>query len=156
MRRSTINSAIALLRDHLSFTFPAFDFARHESLRLKATLQALERDGKITRALQIERKPVGALLIRQLVSIMMRDAIWHGTKSWTATITAVTTIVIIASLNARTGDVVESQNLDPMKEAPYMVYGDVELVVTGEGIDSIKGRWKMRNCKGEKSVSPPL
>lgn len=62
-------------------------------------------------------------------------------------------ITIIASLNARAEDVLIPASHEAHTAAPFLTYEDVDLVVKGNTVSSIQGRWRMRNCKGEKYVT---
>lgn len=65
-------------------------------------------------------------------------------------------IVVLASLNARAGDIVRPKTFEAYVRQPFLTYSDIELVVTGNNAASVRGRIKMRNSEGEKYFSPLL
>ena len=156
VRRDTVKYGIKLLRQYLAIRHRTFELLEGDLLRLDGTMDLLEQRGHISRDILIPRVPIGILAIRELNLIILRTAIWHGTISWSFTMQDVATITIIASLNARAGDVTVPANYTAHTAAPYLTYEDVVLVVKRATVSSIQGQWRMRNCKGEKYFSPCL
>lgn len=162
VRWDTVKYGIKLLRQYRairhrsSSSNRSFELLEGDIVRLDGTMQLLERRGHISRDILVPRVPIGILAIRELILIIMRTTIWHGTISWSFTMQDVAMITIIASLNARAGDVLTPAGYEAHTAAPFLTYEYVDLVVRGTTVSSVQGRWRMRNCKGEKYVSPCL
>ena len=87
--------------------------------------------------------------MRMMVDALLKNALEQGTLNWDVTIVQVLTLVLVASLHCRTGDISRGHLDDqPM---PYLTYEDVHLkLVNGTEMEHLEARVKVRNEKGHK------
>jgi hypothetical protein len=131
------------------FHYKAFALSPHERLRIATTIDSLLHQGRLTKEPSWERNWVGAAVVRKLTTAMVKQALEHGTMTWDITVAKVLSIVFVAALGARTGDVTVAP-LDRHK-LPYLCYQDVVIKMDGgTTIDDLMAIVTIRNEKGDK------
>jgi hypothetical protein len=131
-----------------------FTLSPHERSRLQALPEVLLQEGKLSQAPSRERKWVGAVDVRRLISSLFHQACKEGTKSWDITIAQCLSIVLVAATGARIGDVTTaSSDRHPL---PFLAYRDIVIRMRGgDTIDDLEAIFTLRNEKGNKYVESP-
>jgi hypothetical protein len=89
---------------------------------------------------------VGAFLVRKLATALPNDALREGTVNWDTTTAKTLSIVLVAALGSRIGDVtVNSLNTN---DTPYLCYEDIALKLSQD--DNLTAVVLLRNEKGDK------
>lgn len=90
-------------------------------------------------------------MTRNLVHALYDNAIDNGTISWDVTLSKNMSILLIATLACRTGDITKAR-LDKHK-LPFLCWNDVTIIVKdSKDVHTITGRVVIRNEKEHKSV----
>lgn len=131
------------------FYFPSFSLSRHETQRIATTIDYLWQEGRLTKEPKFERNWVGVFLVRKLAVGVLEDGLKRGTVSWDVTLAKTLSIVMVAALASRAGDVtvapLEGQKL------PYLCYKDVVIkLVGGNAVENLVAEVVIRNEKGYK------
>lgn len=146
---SLIRSGIRQLIGELIFHYEDFRVSPHESKRIDATINDLVVSGKLTRDPSRQKFWLGAVLIRKLAAAIVEDGFITGTLNWDVTIYKALSIVFIAALACRTGDIAKDK-LDNQL-LPYLCYSDITMkLVNGDDIASIQAQVTIRNEKAYK------
>jgi len=134
------------------FYHKTFTLSAHERLRIATLLDALLQEGKLTRDPSWERNWAGVVVVRKLVCSLIDQAFAEGTMTWDITLAKCLSIVLVASLGARTGDVTVAPR--DQHTLPYLVYKDVVIKMRkgGSTIDDLEAVITLRNEKGNKYV----
>lgn len=115
MAWSTLVSARLSLDHSLTFHYPQWTLSKHGNKRVDALFLQLEKDGRVTRVPTLEKQWISAMLVRQMVTALLRKAIADGTRSWDAVIHKCLSLVLQAATCARAGDIVQSDSYsDPV------------------------------------------
>ncbi|KFY87827.1 hypothetical protein V498_07012 [Pseudogymnoascus sp. VKM F-4517 (FW-2822)] len=145
----TIDSGISALLSVLEFFFKEFGLTGHEKAKIDAVKHKLVEDGKLTTEPTRDTQWVGVFLLRKIVVAMMEDALKNGTLSWDATLSRITSIVLMAAMSTRCGTVGKDW-LDEDEDNAYITYSDITLkLVGGDRIEDIQGQVVMRSVKGQ-------
>lgn len=143
---SVIRSGIRTLINELIFHHDGFRVSPHESKRIDATINDLLVSGKLTKDPIREKCWIGASLVRKLVTALFQDSLVAGTLNWDVTIYRALSIVFIAALATRAGDITRS-SLDTQLR-PYLCYSDITMkLVNGTDIINIEAQIIIRNKK---------
>lgn len=122
---------------------------RHDSLRISTALEQLLRDGRLTREASRQRNWVGTHILRKIVTAILDNALSEGTLHWDVTLSRIASLVLVAALSARAGDL----NADPLDDQPlpYLCYKDIDLkFVGGQEIENLEAELTIRNEKFKK------
>jgi hypothetical protein len=145
----------------LVFRFPKFGLSAHERSHIKTTVVKLQREGKLTTSPAREKKWLGVYFIRLFANAMIKDAPQNGTKSWDVLWSRLTSLILLAAVAGRSGEIALSQGYD---ELHIMTWSDVRMIILlGAAEDAAVGRTRIRADvtlrfqKGEKYFSslPP-
>jgi hypothetical protein len=137
------------LTGELIFHYKDFHLTPHESKRINAAVNSLLVAGKITKDPSREKVWLGSVIVRKLAASIVQDAVNNGTLNWDVTWYKALSIVYIACLACRTGDVTKGQLDDQL--LPYLCYDDITLkLVGGDDIVSIQLNIVLRNEKTYK------
>lgn len=105
-----------------------------------------KREGASLKDPTREKCWLGAALVRKLVTALLDDSLVTGTLNWDVTIYRALSIVFIAALATRAGDITRS-NLDTQLR-PYLCYNDITMkLVNGTDIINIEAQVIIRNEK---------
>jgi hypothetical protein len=133
----------------LIFRYPKFTLSPHERSRMRSVFHQFLKDGLVTRQPIREAQWVGAFLIRQMVVALLRHAIENGTTNWDKTIQKVLSILLIAALSCRSGDIMKTQS--ETHDRPFLCYDDITIkMVNGVGLEDLVATVVIRNEKGKK------
>lgn len=133
----------------IRFSFKGFKLDTYDAEHIEATIESLHSQGLVTKEPAREKHWVGAFMVRRLVTALLQDALGFGTMNWDVTISKALSIVLQSALSARTGDIL--RNRFDNQDLPFICYKDViPKLVDGDGIDSLVGRFTIRNAKGYK------
>jgi hypothetical protein len=148
-----LKSAVAMTIQNCVFHHKDFTLSPHERLRIATLLDSLLQDGRLTMDPSWERNWAGVVVVRKLVSSLVNQAFEEGTMTWDITISKCLSIVLVAALGARTGDVTVAP-LD-RHTLPYLAYKDIVVRMDEEGstIDNLEAVLALRNEKGDKYVN---
>lgn len=134
------------------FHYKAFTLSPHERLRIGTLLHSLLQEGKLTYDPAWDRNWAGVVVVRKLISSLATQAFEEGTLSWDITIARCLSIVLVAALGARAGDV----TVAPLDKhtLPFLAYKDVVVKMKyGDGIGDLDTVLTIRNEKCNKYVS---
>jgi hypothetical protein len=133
----------------LIFKYPNFTLSPHERSRMKSVFQQFLKDGLVTRQPRREAQWVGAFLVRRLVVGLLRQALDEGTTNWDKTIQKVLSMVLIAALSCRSGDIMKTQS--ETHPRPFLCYDDITIkLVDGVGLENLVATVVIRNEKAKK------
>jgi hypothetical protein len=76
------------------------------------TIDELEKNGILTSEPKREKQWVSAYMVKRLVAVHLTDAIETGTRSWDVTVSKALSVVLLAALACRSGEVGHSQYYD--------------------------------------------
>lgn len=92
---------------------------------------------------------MGSFLVRKLATALLEDGLVNGTLNWDVALSEVTSIVLMAALQTRAGDIARIR-LDN-QPLPYLCYNDITIkLVGGNKIENLQARFVIRNGKGFK------
>ena len=131
------------------FYFPTFSLSRHPTERIATTIVHLFQEGRITKDPKFERHWLGAFLVRRLVTCLVEDGLKNGAINWDVTMAKVMSIVLVASLASRVGDI----TVAPLDEQalPFLCYKDITIkLIGGSEIGNLVAEVVIRNEKGYK------
>lgn len=120
--------------------------SKNERSRLSSTVHQLHSEGKLTKDPTRERLHVGAFLVRKLATAFLDEALRQGTVNWDVTLAKTLSIVLVAALGSRTGDVTVAP-LDT-NDLPFLCYQDITLKLSKDG--HLTAQVLLRNEKGDK------
>ena len=145
-----IKGGISSLVQSLIFEYSDFTLTRQETLRINTLVDGFVKQGRLTKKPARERDWVGVTLVKVMVDALMNDALENGTLNWDVVVRNMLVLILIASLQCRTCDIMKSRMDD--QPLPYLTYGDVSLTLVGgtEDIESLEARVKIRNEKYHK------
>lgn len=133
----------------LIFKYPKFTLSPHERSRMTSVFQQFVKDGLITRKPIREGQWVGVFLVRRLVVALLQQALDEGTTNWDKTIQKALSMLLIAALSCRGGDIMKTQS--ETHDRPFLCYDDITLkLVDGVGIENLEASVIIRNEKGKK------
>jgi hypothetical protein len=133
----------------LIFKYPKFTLSPHERMRLRSVFHQFLKDGLITRQPTREAQWVGAFLVRRLLVALLRQALEEGTTNWDKTIQKALSILLIAALSCRNGDITKTQS--ETHDRPFLCYDDITIkLVNGVGLENLVASVVIRNEKGKK------
>jgi hypothetical protein len=134
----------------LTFDFKSFtSSSKHESKCVSAMIDALWREGRLTKDTSWERNFDGAFLVRKLTAGLIRDALEEGTLNCDVTLTKALSILLVAPPGARSRDVTVAP-LDS-QELSYLCSKDITLkLVVGNLLENLVAKVVIRNEKGQK------
>lgn len=118
-------------------------------MRIASLINFLLQEGKVTQDPTWEKNWVGAVAVRKLTTAIITDALQYGTLTWDISLAKVLSIVWVAALGVRTGDV----NATPRdhQKLPYLCYHDITIKMDqGTSIDDLLAVVVIRNQKGDK------
>jgi hypothetical protein len=147
-----LKGAVAQTTECCIFHYKDFTLSSHERLRIATLLDSLLQEGKVTMDPTWERNWAGAVVVQKLTSSLVNQAFEEGTMTWDITISRCLSIVLVAAVGARSGDVTVAP-LD-RHALPYLAYKDVVLRMKkgGSTIDDLHAVLTLRNEKGDKYV----
>ena len=109
----------------LVFYFKEFTASKHETIRLKATIDQLFQEGRLSKDPLRNKYHIRAFLVRKLAFSLLTVALANGTINWDVVLAKTLSIVLTAALASRTGDVTVAP-LDE-HELPFLCYEDITL-----------------------------
>lgn len=133
------------------FQYSDFRLTAHDSSRVMAAVDKLYHAGLLTKEPAREHHWVGVAIVRRLTKALLQDALNDGTVSWDVVISKVLSLVLVASLTARSGDVLASRLNDNPRPAVFFEDLVVKLV-GGDKVENLVARITIRNEKGFKYV----
>jgi hypothetical protein len=149
---SWLKGAISRTIQNCVFYHKNFTLSPHERLRIATLLDSLLQEGKLTQDPSWERNWAGVVVVRQLVSSLFNQAFEEGTMTWDITIAKCLSIILVAAIGARSGDV----TMAPLNQhaLPFLAYKDVVIKMRkgGSTIDDLHAVLTLRNEKGYKYV----
>ena len=113
------------------------------------TIDHLFQEARITKDPKFEKNWLGAFLVRRLVTWLVEDGLKNGTINWDVTMAKVMSIVLVASLASRAGDI----TVAPLDEQalPFLCYKDITIKLQGGSeIGNLVAEVVIRNEKGYK------
>ncbi|OSS54748.1 hypothetical protein B5807_00054 [Epicoccum nigrum] len=143
----TMKSGVIALEQALIFRYENFQLPEHWRMKARAVLEECERKGMLTRTMNESREPAGAIVVRRVVAALYQDAIINGTGGWNTTLTGIASILLLASLGVRAGDIM-GVTKDARPDLPGLRYSDVKIAADQDG--SFKARFRIRGGKGRK------
>ncbi|KAK0125600.1 hypothetical protein ONS96_009435 [Cadophora gregata f. sp. sojae] len=133
----------------LLFQYSKFTLSAHERVRIKSAFEQFLKDGLITRKPSREAQWVGAFLVSRLVGALLQQALAEGTTNWDKTIQKALSMVLIAALSCRCGDIMKTQS--ETHELPFLCYDDITIkLVGGHGLENLVATVVIRNEKTKK------
>ncbi|KAL1623785.1 hypothetical protein SLS54_004246 [Diplodia seriata] len=149
MSKNTLLVGLASLNRALSEEYEGFQISAFGATRMDSLINRLVKEGRLIQGVWKEKVFMGIATIRKMALGFMRDALEKGTRSWDTTILKLTSILVIAALGSRPGDVVRSTMYTDME---VLTWEDLTLKLK-EGGDSAKDLTidvKLRFVKGYK------
>jgi integrase len=118
--------------------------------RLEAFVQTMLRDGRVTRNASNTRRWAGAAIVRKLATTLFNDAWLQGTISRDVTIYKTFSIILVAALGCRPGDVAACR-LDDHK-LNYITFQDFKIFMPRDGtfFHDLRASITIPNAKGHK------
>lgn len=115
MAWSTLKSAEYSLNHSLTFHYQGWALSKRDAVRIDALLIKHLRDGRVTKHPYIQKQWISAMLVRQMVMALFRNAINNGTRSWDVVVHKCLSLVLQAATSSRTGDIRQSSHYkDPV------------------------------------------
>ncbi|KFY43691.1 hypothetical protein V494_01849 [Pseudogymnoascus sp. VKM F-4513 (FW-928)] len=131
------------------FQYANFTLSLHERSRIKSLFHQLLKDGLITRMPIRDIQWIGAFLVRRMVTALLQEAVEDGTTNWDKVIQKALSIVLVAALSCRTGDITK-ETLD-IHDRPFLCYDDVSIkLVDGNSLNNLVAEVVIRNEKSRK------
>jgi hypothetical protein len=131
------------------FYHSAFSLSRHDTSRIAATVDYLYQEGRLTKDPSWQKNWVGTFLVRRLVTALIEDALKNGTINWDVVMSKALSIVMVAALASRAGDVTVAQ-LDG-QTLPFLCYNDITIKLKGgRAVEDLEAQVVIRNEKGAK------
>lgn len=132
-----------------TFMYPKFRLSSHDRSRLTSLFNQFLQDGLITRQASRESQWVGAFLVRRLVTAHFTKALEQGTTNWDKTIQKALSIVLVAALCCRGGDIMMTNG--ETHDLPFLCYDDITIkLVGGQTLEHLVAEVVIRNEKGKK------
>ena len=127
-----------------------FKIGRHEAARFKTWLDQAKRAGRLTQGSWKKRTWIGYAVLSRLVRAYLTRGIEQGTVNWDIIVAKCLSMVLVASLGSRTGDVALSGKYKGTTY--YMQYRHIELFVEGDEpiYSNIRARVTLEYEKGHK------
>jgi predicted transcriptional regulator len=125
-QKATIVRGLTVLLAYGHFRWEGFKMGSHEGGRFKVFLEQAIRDGKITTGLWQRRTWIGFAVLSRLVSTFLSHTVVYGTNNWDITIAKCLSVVLVAALGARSGDVARSSLY---KGQEYLQYRHIALYI---------------------------
>ncbi|KAL2075417.1 hypothetical protein VTL71DRAFT_360 [Oculimacula yallundae] len=133
----------------LIFKYSAFSLSAHERARMRSVFHQFLNDGLITRQPSREAQWVGAFLVSRMVGALLRQAFDEGTTDWDKTIQKALSMVLIAALSCRCGDIMKTQS--ETHDLPFLCYDDITIkLVDGNDLNNLVATVLIRNEKAKK------
>jgi hypothetical protein len=133
----------------LIFQYPKFTLSPHERTRMTSLFHQFLKDGLVTRKPVREAQWVGAFLVRRLVVALLQQAFEEGTGNWDKTIQKALSILLIAALSCRGGDIMKTQS--ETHDLPFLCYDDITIkLVGGLSLENLVATVVIRNEKAKK------
>lgn len=145
---SWLKSGVGFTIECCVFHHKTFTLTPHERTRIATLLDSLHQQGKITQDPSWERNWVGVVVVRKLVASLVKEAFQCGTMTWDVTVAKCLSIMLVAALGSRAGDV--SVRPRDRHESPYLAYKDI--VIKMKGGSTVDDVITLRNEKGDKYV----
>jgi hypothetical protein len=144
-----LQQGVRHLVNAIVFHYKDFTLSSHERSRIACTLNDLFHAGKLTKDVARDKHFVGAFLVRKLSSALFTDALRNGTVNWDITMAKALSMVLVAAIAARTGDVTKA----PLEvhKLPFLCFKDITLkLVDGNSLSHLEAKVLIRNEKGDK------
>jgi hypothetical protein len=133
------------------FHYKTFTLSPHERSRIVTLLHSLFQEGKVTKDPGWVRNWAGVVVVRKLASSLFNQAFREGTMTWDIPIAKCLSIVLVAALGVRTGDVTVAPHDE--HTLPFLAYEDIVIrLKDGDTIDDLEAVVTIRNEKGSKYV----
>ena len=130
MAWSTIKSAEYSISHSLVFHHREWQLTKHDAARMDALMFKNLKDGRVTKEPSFQKQWSSAMLVKQMVHAILRDAIKNGTRSWDVTIHKCLSLVLEAATCSRSGDIRQTQRC---KEPVHLRWEHITIKITGTG-----------------------
>ena len=138
---------VALLRG-LRREYGNFYTTKQNTHRFADVLGQLLQEGKITKNPKREAQWLGAIVAAKLSTALFQDALLNGTRNWDVVISRALSIVLMAALVSRSGDIAKSNGYTDVE---CLKYGHISMkLVEMDGVETIKMLTTIHYEKGHK------
>ena len=110
INQNTMVVALKTILDYSTFTYSDFKYTPRDGARIRTLFDDCVRDGRLTQGMWKKRLWMSFMILARLVSKFLGYHIRSGTSNWDVTIAKVMSIVLVASIGSRAGDVSRSQH----------------------------------------------
>ena len=124
----TLTTTLRVLLDYGQLRWASFRFSKHDANRLKVFFDDSVKSQRLIKGKWLQRTWVGVSTLSHLIRCFLRHFIERGCLSWDVVIAKCLSVVLVASLGCRSGDIVQS-NLYVGNE--YLQWQHVEFCLEG-------------------------
>jgi hypothetical protein len=121
-----VKRGIACLVKMLTFSYPEFKLSAHDAVNIRSRVHALRKEGKLTTSAVREKQWLGVYYVRLLVNALLKQALEEGTRNWDVTLSCCTSILLVAAICARSGDIARSRSYD---DTNALLWGDIRITM---------------------------
>lgn len=151
---STIKEATKVLIAYGHFRWSradGFDLSKHDASRLAVWIDDAVKAGRLVRGRWRESSWIGYATLSRLVRAYLERALCYGTRNWDLIIAKCFSVVLVAALGARAGDVARSHGYTGQE---YLQFRHIELTVEGDAPDlaNLAATITLEFVKGSKDV----
>ena len=141
--------------DHLmafgSFSYPDFNISAHEKARLHTFFDDEFKAGRLYRGLAQQRVFITCSIMNKLGRDWLKHHEDNGTANWDVTLAQLMSIVLMASLGCRAGDISRSEDYHGDE---YLKWKNIELTLRSSGTDltGIEAIFTLPYTKAKKKI----
>lgn len=148
-QKSTILRGLGIVLAYSHFKWSDFMMGAHVSSRFKVFLEQAIRDGKLKTGHWQKQTWLGFAVLSRLVSSFLAHKIQHGTHNWDIQIAKCLSLVLVAALGARSGDVSRSHRYTGQQ---FLQYRHINLHLVGSQpiLANLRATITLEFCKNHK------
>ena len=141
---------LRVLIEYGRFQYDDWKLTPHEGARIKTFLSDAVHDGRLTKGIWQEKVWLSFMILARMSTTWLRHHLQNGSFLWDYTIARLMSVVLIAALGCRSGDITRASAYQGVE---YIKWSDVSLTLNGPAVwENLRGHIVIRYGKGQKQL----